>query len=59
MKKGSIALQVSSATALMSSPKQDPSLRLNAAVLAGALIEGGESGPSTFYKENGESGNLD
>lgn len=46
-------VQVSAAVALMGSPKADLALRLNGAVLAGALIEGGETGARDFYDENG------
>jgi hypothetical protein len=46
-------LQVSAAVALMGSPKADLGLRLNGAVLAGALIDGGETGARDFYDENG------
>lgn len=38
----------------MDSPKQDPGLRLDAAVLAGAMIEGGDTGPDDFYRDNGK-----
>ena len=41
------------AIALLDSPKQILGVRLNAAVLAGAMIEGGESGPANFYSANG------
>lgn len=44
---------VSAAVALMGSPKADLGLRLNGAVLAGALIDGGETGARDFYDENG------
>lgn len=30
-------------------------MRHNAAVLAGAMIEGGASGPGEFYRENGKA----
>ena len=48
------SLQVSAALSLMESPKQNPGLRLDAAVLTGAMIEGGPSGPDEFYRENGK-----
>jgi len=46
-------MQVSAAVALMGSPKADLALRLNGAVLAGALIDGGDTGARDFYDENG------
>jgi len=50
-------VQVSAAVALMGSPKADLALRLNGAVLAGALIDGGALGARDFYDENGASWN--
>ncbi len=44
---------------MMDSPKQNPGLRLDAAVLAGAMVEGSASGPDEFYKENGRARKLD
>lgn len=46
-------LQVPLAISLMNTPKQQSGMRLNATVLVGAMIEGGDTGPDDFFAENG------
>ena len=46
-------LQMPAAVNLMNSTDGDVALRLNATVLAGALVEGGEKGPPAFLQAEG------
>ena len=47
-------LQMPAAINLMNSTNGDVALRLNATVLAGALVEGGETGPPAFLQAEGK-----